>query len=424
MPASFPMSRGAAALVLLAALAAPTDLLAQAAAPAAPRPAAAPPRPAAAPRPGEVATDPIRCWWRTDRPAIRVGERFIVTLTCGVIETSRITVVPNVTQLDPGAVGLTPYEVVTGRRHEDLIAPPWRYVQFEYEARLLGDGCFGQDVNSPALTVTYNVQQGSEGPQGRDQRYVLPALPMRVESLVPRSAADIRDSSRDSFASTGAHRFRATAVFVAASIAFAFAALLVLFGVVQALGGIRRRASLRSRPVPTLAVLSASLSRLQQVRTDARGGWTPALARRALALLRIGGAVAGGRPLAQKFVARGTAEREGQLLVRTGLLRPRYAMLSGAATPLALAHRLENGAAPSGPARLSVQELQDALQALNAAAYARNGTIDDTGVDSAVEQGTRAIRRLRSAHRWPMSAMTRLTGPEPASGKPFTLGGR
>src|SRR5687767_5100648 len=220
-----------AALVLVAALTGPVVGAAQ----APPAPAAPPPRPAAAPGPGEVATDPIRCCWRTDRSAIRVGERFIVTLTCGVIETGSITVVPNATQLDPGAVGLTPYEVVTGRRHEDVIAPPWRYLQFEYEARLLGDGFFGQDVNIPALTVTYNVQQGNSGPQGRDQRYTLPALPMRVLSLVPRAAADIRDSSRETFAAIEAHRFRATAIFVAAGIVFAFAALLVLFGVVRAL---------------------------------------------------------------------------------------------------------------------------------------------------------------------------------------------
>src|SRR5262245_12651468 len=42
---------------------------------------AAPPRPAqaAAPRPqpkeGEVQSDPIKCWWKADRTAVRVGER-------------------------------------------------------------------------------------------------------------------------------------------------------------------------------------------------------------------------------------------------------------------------------------------------------------------------------------------------------------
>ena len=312
MAVSFPPR--AAALALLAALGAPALLVAQAppARSPAPAPPPAPARPAVAPRPGDVATDPIKCWWRTDRPAIRVGERFTVTLTCGVIETSSITVVPNATQLDPGAVGLTPFEVVTGRRHEDVVAAPWRYLQFEYDARLLGDGFFGQDVNIPPLTVTYNVQQGNSGPQGRDQRYVLPALPIRVLSLVPRGAADIRDSSRDTFAATEAHRFRSTALFVAASITFAFAALLVLFGLVQVLGGIRRRAAVSSRPVPAAAALSASLRALQQVTAEAnREAWTPVLARRALALLRVGSTVALGRPLAQRYVPRGQPNGTG-----------------------------------------------------------------------------------------------------------------
>src|SRR5215203_5359417 len=51
----------------------------------------------AGPRPGEVETAPIRCWWKTDRTSIRVGERFGLTLTCSVIETRSVTVVPTLT---------------------------------------------------------------------------------------------------------------------------------------------------------------------------------------------------------------------------------------------------------------------------------------------------------------------------------------
>src|SRR5918994_1080062 len=111
-----------------------------------------------APRPGEVESDPIRCWWKADRSAIRVGERFTLVLTCGVIETSGITVVPAVNQLEPGAISLTPFEAVAGIRHEDVVVPPWRYIQYEYAMRLLSEGYIGHDVNIPALTVTYNLQ--------------------------------------------------------------------------------------------------------------------------------------------------------------------------------------------------------------------------------------------------------------------------
>ena len=75
-------------------------------------------QPKRGPRPGEVESDPIRCWWKTDRSAIRVGEHFTLVLTCGVIETSTVKVVPVLNQLEPGAVSLTPFEAIAGERRE------------------------------------------------------------------------------------------------------------------------------------------------------------------------------------------------------------------------------------------------------------------------------------------------------------------
>src|SRR5262245_2151455 len=82
--------------------------------------------------------DPIKCWWKTDKSAVEVGEQFTLTLTCGVIETRGTTVVPKMDQLDPGALQLDPFEVVGGSRHDDIQAPPWRYFQYEYTVRLIG----------------------------------------------------------------------------------------------------------------------------------------------------------------------------------------------------------------------------------------------------------------------------------------------
>ena len=87
--------------------------------------------------------------------------------------------VPALTQLEGGAIQLTPFEVVSATRRGDVVVPPWRYVQFEYAVRLLNDGYFGQDVNLPAVTVTYNLKSAGADRAGRDQSYVLPALPMR-----------------------------------------------------------------------------------------------------------------------------------------------------------------------------------------------------------------------------------------------------
>jgi hypothetical protein len=101
-----------------------------------------------------VAEEPIKCWWKTDRTAVRVGERFAVVLTCASIETGPTTVVPNVSQMEGGAIQLAPFEVVGSTRRADVVVTPRRYVQFEYVVRLLSDGFFGQDVSVPPLTVT------------------------------------------------------------------------------------------------------------------------------------------------------------------------------------------------------------------------------------------------------------------------------
>src|SRR5215467_14148317 len=103
-------------IVLLGYMMAPGPLFAQA-------------PPATQPRGVEI--DPIRCWWKTDRNAVRVGEPFVLVLTCSVIETGSITVVPALNQLEPGALSVTPFEVVGGSRREDVLSPPWRYIQFE-----------------------------------------------------------------------------------------------------------------------------------------------------------------------------------------------------------------------------------------------------------------------------------------------------
>ena len=167
------------------------------------------------PKEGEVQSDPIKCWWKADRTAVRVGERFGLVLTCAVIEAGPITVVPVLNQLEPGALSITPFEVVSGARGEDMVASPWRYVQFDYSVRLLSDGFFGQDVMIPGVTVTYNLQTAG-GTQGRDQTYVLPSLPMRILSLVPKSASDIRDASGQTFASIASRRFRSSLAHVLA----------------------------------------------------------------------------------------------------------------------------------------------------------------------------------------------------------------
>ena len=179
-----------------------------------------------------------------------MGERFALTLTCGAVEIDRNTVVVDPTQLDGGALALSPFEVVATTRHEDVVAPPRRYFQYDYTVRIVGPTFFGQDVDIPALSIKYNIVSKAGGTEGRDQIYILPALPLRVQSLVPGKAADIRDASRETFADREARRRRATEELVAAVVAGAFAIVLVGLAFAPLVGRYRRKVGIASRPLP------------------------------------------------------------------------------------------------------------------------------------------------------------------------------
>jgi len=416
---------GVAAVVAGAWLAAAPVAMAQTpAAPAAAAPArSAPAKPAAKaaaprlpPRAGQVESDPIRCWWKTDRTSVRVGEAFGLTLTCGVIETGPIAVVPALTQLEGGAIQLTPFEVVSATRRADVVVPPWRYVQFEYSVRLLNDGFFGQDINLPALSVTYNLKSAGADSTGREQTYVLPALPMRILSLVPKAAGDIRDASSLTFAEIESRRFYATAARVAAAIALVFAAVFAVLAVLRFAQRFRVRTPAAARVVPAASVLAGCATTLRDVQRDARAdGWSPALARKALPAMRIAGASAMGRPIAQQYVAADVTTREGQVVVKTGTLGLGRAMVSAATTPGAIATALDGRPAAGSRARGAMSQLGDALQAFGRAAYGRQSsepgspTLDSAELDRALENALEAVKRLRVGALWPMRMVQTVT---------------
>jgi hypothetical protein len=379
-------------------------------------PAQAPKQPPAAarqpPRPGQVESDPIQCWWKTDRTSVRVGENFGLTLTCGVIETGPITVVPALTQLEGGAIQLTPFEVVSATRRNDVVVPPVRYVQFEYTVRLLNDGYFGQDVSLPAVTITYNLKSAANDDTGRDQSYVLPTLPMRILSLVPRAAGDIRDASTLTFAEIESRRYYATAARVAAIIALVFAAVFALLAVLRFAQRFRIRTPAAARPVPASSLLAGCAATLKDVQRDARAsGWSPELARRALPAMRIASASALGRPIAQQRVGADVARREGQVVVRTGALGFGRAVISAATTAPAVASALDQR--PSGGARVraAMTQLGEALQAFGRAAYGRqteqaSAAVDGAELDRAMENALDAVQRLRVGALWPVRMVT------------------
>jgi len=381
--------------------------------------AQAPKAPAQARHPGDVETDPIRCFWKTDRSSIIVGERFTLVLTCGIIDTDKIKAVPDFNQLEPSTIGLLPFEVVKGVRHEDVKAAPWRYIQYEYTVRTIAEGLFDKDLNIPPVKITYHIQSSvGGGSTGRDQTYQLPAMPMRIASLVPLKNTDIRDSAPNTFAEIENRRVRSSGEFVGAAIAFGFAIVLLGLAAIRVASRYRVRTPAAERQLGVGAVLRGVLREARRVKADAEGGWTPELASRALTVLRIGGAVALGRPVAQAIVDSRVRPREGQLALRKGLFGQRRSLVSNATTRETIARSMAsaNGRDIDARTEALLKQFEDSLTVLSTARYGRSTTFESAVLNDAFDNGLSALKNLRVAKMWPMRTMRSGMRPAPEVG--------
>jgi hypothetical protein len=216
---------------------------------------------------------------------------------------------------------------------------------------------------------------------------------MRILSLVPRGATDIRDASGQTFDAIGTRRVRASFAFVAAVICVAFAAVLLLFALVRGVRQYRVTHATVDRRLPAASVLGGCLDTLRDVTWSARGGWSPALARRAAAALRVAGAVALGRTVTQDVAGPGAAASDGQVAVRTGWVRRQRVLLSAPITAAAIHGHLHNGHAVGGDARAGLEPIGEALSALTVASYGREWKVDGPDLDAALGACQDAIKR-------------------------------
>jgi hypothetical protein len=362
--------------------------------------------PSAVGPPPSIESVPIQCWWKTNKAAVHVGERLVLTLTCGVIETGRVTVVPNMEQLDPSALQVAPFEVLAGVRHEDVKAGLWRYLQYDYTLRLIEDNFSHPDIDIPSLNITYNVEMtaGATAQQGRDHTYTLPTLPIRIISLVPRNAAGIRDAPRETFADIEAREFRARGELVAAAILFGVAALLFAMGVGKLTARIRVRRPVATRNLTTAVLMRAcvrELARLAAQPGSARD--TEEFVGRALAVFRIAGAVALSQPVAQVEAPAGSVPHDGQLRLRRSWLGSKGVLISAPVTERTLSSRLDaRSRRPLGADSQAVIEgIRQALETFSAASYTRDAALDPAALDEALLLGMTAVRRLRLFTLWP-----------------------
>ena len=334
-----------------------------------PKAAAASARPAPKPHaPGDVEVEPITCWWKTDRNAVNVGERFTVTLTCSVVETTAVKVVPDLNQLEPTTVALQPFEVVKGVRHEDIRTPPLRYIQYEYTTRLIGDVFFGKDVDIPASRSRIT----SSPPSAAGRRAAIRRMRCRrwrcgsIRSCRrrPRTSATTRPTrsptSRRAVCGRRVSSWRPPSRSASRSCWSGWRSYASSAGIAYA------RPS-AARALPLGAVLRGCLKTKPPSRKDVvRDGWTPELAGRALAVFRIASAVALGRPVAQEIVEAHVGPGDGQLAVRKGCFRPKRALISTSTTSGTIARTLDdtNGHRPNPRTELLLNDLQESLVAL------------------------------------------------------------
>jgi hypothetical protein len=364
--------------------------------------AQAPEAPAGAPT-LNVEADPIRCWWRTSVSAVRVAEPFTVVLTCAVVENETTTVVPDQSRLEPAALQLPPFEVIGGSRGPDLHSDNRRFFQYQYNLRLINEEMFGKDAHIPSVQVNYNLESRvgrGEAVRGRDRTYILPSESVRVLSLVPADATDIRDAPAWTFGDIEAQRFRARVFFVAAGILFAAAGLVTIVALLRLARRYRQEGAVGRRLLSDRAVLRGVGRELSAVRRQTQQeGWTRELAGRALAALRVAGSIALGRPVGQVAAAAGVNGYDGQLVMRGGLLRGKKALVSGSATADAVAQALVSGQGSAGH-RQALEEVQVALARFTTALFGREEKLDDTALGESLSDSFRVVRRLKVENLW------------------------
>lgn len=362
---------------------------------------AAPPAPA---NTVNVEVEPIECYWRAGTTAVHVGERFTVVLTCGVIDTAATTVVPDRSRLDPGVVQFQPFEVLEGRQSPDIRTASRRFFQYEYTLRYIGED-IGRDLAVPPLSLSYRVQNrvkaDAAAVESRERQYILPARPVRVISLLPPAASDIRDVPPPTFADVEQHMFRASVYRIVSVAVYGLGAMVGIW----ALAGVlrRRRTTVAAvvRHATDAAILRGVSQELADVTRQRDGaGWSDALAARALSAVRIAATIDAMAAVSQTPAASTAALVPGQMRIRARWPRGGGVIISGAATPETLA--LERGRAEAeGSGRASrLGALGESMAQFASAAYGRADSLDASALDDALATGSRVVTAVRREHTW------------------------
>jgi hypothetical protein len=367
----------------------------------------------AAPGTVNVEVDPIRCWWRTSAGAVRVGEPFEVVLTCAVIENALTVVSPDQSRLEPTALQLPPFEVIGGTHFPDSRTADRRFFQYEYRVRLIQDDAFGIDAPLPEVEITYRIRTRTpdgSSVEGRELSYILPPAAVRVLSLVPAGASDIRDATGETFNDLSAQAFRANVLRVVAGLLFSLGAVMAVLVLIRLGRTVFRSEETTSQLLPDTVVLRGTARELEEVKQlRQHQDWSDESAERVLAALRIVGTYALSRRTNQIVAPEKAQPREGHLLFHGGWLSGRQVLASGSVTAATVGQALV-GAEPGDERYADLEQLQIALMRFAAVQYGREDAgLDGAALDASLEHGLGMARRLAVQHFWPVRKLRALT---------------
>ena len=348
--------------------------------------------------------DPVQCWWRASAPAVRIGQPFSLLLTCAIRESAGQRVIVDQGKLSREAIPLSPFEVVDGGDLVESTATDRRFFQRDYRVRVVTDSAFGQDVPIPAVVVTYRLETESAAggrSQGIERRHELPALPIRVLSLVPADARDIREAPIASFADLDDVAFRASLVETGGLALIAIGAV----GLVVALASAARtRHPKGSSPVgladhQVVRHLAREVHAVRRAREQ--DAWSPALIARLLAILRVIASYVDRREPAQRHVESGATVPAGAMtyIARDGT----RTMISAAVTSTTLRNEGtadEPGGAPGGVSAEHRAAVRSALASLTRIQYGAEERIDAAALDDALDTAAQAADTLARQRTW------------------------
>lgn len=360
-----------------------------------------------------IETDPIRCWWRTSTGAVRTGETFSVVLTCAVVDIDEVQVVPDESRLAVSVMQFTPFEVVGGNHPADLRAGQRRFIQYEYLLRVINPDAIGLDLPLPPTAVHYRINSrmpGSSALEGRDLTYVLPPYTMRVLSVVPEDAEDIRDTTTADFGRVETLTSRAGVLDIVALTLMALGTLIAGMALVAVVRRARPQVSTGPRPASPFAVARLAGRELLDVQREvAAGGWTDERTSRALAAARVIAACAIHRPVAQRPLSSAPGDNSGQLVLRRLSRRRRLTGVSSAVTPGDIARLIARLPESATARRGALESLRSALVTLRQVQYGRSTEPDSVALDAALAEVIDQAKRVQLERVWPRDAIRQWT---------------